>query len=138
MRAHTGHEEATMLTKATTTTMLPVSDLDRAARFYGDTLGLHPKTTGADGSRIFDVGNGDAIGLMPAESGAQSKHTVLSFEVTDIAAEIRDLERRGVRFADYDLPDLKTVDHIAEMGGEKAAWFADPEGNILCIHEVTG
>lgn len=127
-----------MLTKAMTTTMLPVSDVDRAARFYGDTLGLHPKATGVDGSRIFDAGNGDAIGLMPAESGAQSKHTVLTFEVTNVATEIRDLERRGVTFADYDLPDLKTVNHIAEMGGEKAAWFADPEGNILCIHEVIG
>ena len=126
-----------MLTKATTTTMLPVSDMDRAARFYGDTLGLHQKATGADGSRIFDAGNGDAIGLMPAETGAQSAHTVLTFEVSDIAGEIRDLEGRGVRFADYDLPDLKTVNHIAEMGTEKAAWFSDPEGNILCIHEVT-
>jgi predicted enzyme related to lactoylglutathione lyase len=126
-----------MLTKATTTTMLPVSDMDRAARFYGDTLGLHQKATGADGSRIFDAGNGDAIGLLPAEAGTQSTHTVLSFEVSDIASEIRDLEGRGVRFADYDLPDLKTVGHIAEMGNEKAAWFSDPEGNILCIHEVT-
>ena len=127
-----------MLTKAMTTTMIPVSDMDLAARFYGDTLGLHQKATGADGSRLFDAGNGDAIGLMPAEPGAQSKHTVLSFEVTDIGSEIRDLERRGVTFADYDLPDLKTVNHIAEMGNEKAAWFADTEGNILCIHELTG
>jgi predicted enzyme related to lactoylglutathione lyase len=126
-----------MLTKATTTTMLPVSDMDRAARFYADTLGLHQKATGADGSRIFDAGNGDAIGLLASEAGAQSKHTVLSFEVSDIAGEVRELEGRGVRFADYDLPDLKTVDHIAAMGGEKAAWFSDPDGNILCVHEVT-
>jgi predicted enzyme related to lactoylglutathione lyase len=126
-----------MLTKAMTTTMLPVSDMDRAARFYGETLGLHQKTTGADGSRIYDVGNGDAIGLMRAEKGAQSKHTILTFEVADISGEIRDLEGRGVTFADYDLPDLKTVGHVAEMGDEKAAWFSDPEGNILCIHEVT-
>ncbi len=126
-----------MLTKAMTTTMLPVSDMDRAARFYGDTLGLHQKATAADGSRIFDAGNGDAIGLLPAEAGAQHQHTALSFEVPDIAGEVRELEGRGVRFADYDLPDLKTVGHIAEMGGEKAAWFSDPDGNILCIHEVT-
>jgi catechol 2,3-dioxygenase-like lactoylglutathione lyase family enzyme len=126
-----------MLTKATTTTMLPVSDMDRAARFYGDTLGLHEQATGADGSRRFDAGNGAAIGLMAAEPGAQSLHTALSFEVSDIHSEIHDLEGRGVRFADYDLPDLKTVDHVAELGNEKAAWFSDPEGNILCIHEVT-
>lgn len=126
-----------MLTKSMTTTMLPVSDVDRASRFYGETLGLHARATGADGSRIFDAGNGDAIGLMPASAGAQSQHTVLSFEVSDVTTEIRDLESRGVRFADYDLPDLKTVDHVAEMGNEKAAWFNDTEGNILCIHQIT-
>ncbi|MPZ80123.1 MAG: VOC family protein [Actinophytocola sp.] len=127
-----------MLTKSMITTMLPVSDVERAGQFYGDTLGLHQKASGADGSLVFDAGNGDAIGLMPAEAGAQSEHTVLSFEVTDISGEIRDLERRGVTFADYDQPDLRTVDHIAELGNEKAAWFSDSEGNILCIHEVLG
>lgn len=125
-----------MLTKTMITTMLPVSDVERAARFYADTLGLHERATSADGGRIFDAGNGDAIGLLPAGPGAQSGHTALSFEVPDIASEIRDLESRGVRFEDYDLPDLKTVDHIADMGTEKAAWFTDPEGNILCLHEV--
>jgi len=33
------------------------------------------------------------------------------------------------------LPGLKTTDHVAVMGTEKAAWFADTEGNILCLHE---
>ena len=127
-----------MLTKAMTTTMLPVSDMDRAARFYADTLGFHQRATGIDGSLIFDAGNGDAIGLMPTESGAQTEHTVLSFEVSDIRGEIHDLERRGITFADYNGPDLKTIDHVAEMGNEKAAWFSDTEGNILCVHEVTG
>jgi predicted enzyme related to lactoylglutathione lyase len=126
-----------MLTKAMTTTMLPVSDMDRAARFYGDTLGLHLRAVGLDGSHIYDAGNGDAIGLLQADAGAQSNRTIVTFEVPDIREEIRELERRGVTFADYDLPGLKTVDHIAELGNEKAAWFSDPEGNILCIHEVT-
>ncbi|HEY0453721.1 VOC family protein [Actinophytocola sp.] len=127
-----------MLTKSMITTMLPVTDVERAGRFYGDTLGLHQRATGADGSVSFDAGNGDAIGLLPAEAGAQSAHTTITFEVSDIRGEIRDLERRGVRFADYDLPDLRTVDHVAELGNEKAAWFSDSEGNILCIHEVLG
>jgi len=125
-----------MLTTTTITTMLPVTDVDRATRFYADTLGLHQRTASPDGGMIFDAGNGDAIGLMPAEPGAQSQHTVLSFEVADLPGEIQDLETRGVRFEDYDLPDLKTVDHIAELGGEKAAWFHDTEGNILCLHEM--
>jgi predicted enzyme related to lactoylglutathione lyase len=49
--------------------------------------------------------------------------------------DIRELESRGVAFADYDLPGLKTVEHVCVLGSEKAAWFQDPEGNILCLHE---
>jgi hypothetical protein len=41
-----------------------------------------------------------------------------------------------VTFADYDLPGLKTVDHICVLGSEKAAWFEDPAGNVLCLHEI--
>jgi hypothetical protein len=43
--------------------------------------------------------------------------------------------RRGVVFADYDLPGLKTVEHVCVLGSEKAAWFSDSEGSILCLHE---
>ncbi|WP_436493500.1 VOC family protein [Actinokineospora sp. HUAS TT18] len=125
-----------MLTKSAITTMLPVSDVDRASRFYAECLGLSQTGTGPDGSPIFAAGMGDAIGLLPAEAGAQSTHTVLSFEVDDVKAEIADLEGRGVHFEDYDTPELRTVDHIADMGGEKAAWFTDSEGNILCLHQT--
>ena len=43
--------------------------------------------------------------------------------------------RNAVVFADYDLPGLQTVEHVCVLGSEKAAWFLDPEGNILCLHE---
>lgn len=39
-------------------------------------------------------------------------------------------------FSDYDLPDLTTVDHVCVLGSRKAAWFNDPDGNVLCLHEV--
>ena len=127
-----------MLTATRTTTMLPVEDPERAGTFYADKLGLKPITTGPDGTRIFSLGQGDALGLMPAEKGAQTAHTVLSFEVPNLEDEISELEGRGVRFEDYDLPDFKTVNHIAVMGTERAAWFHDTEGNILCLHELVG
>jgi len=117
------------------TTMLPVADVERASRFYAEMLGLHHRMTAADGTAIFDGGNG-SIGLLRSEPGTQSERTALSFEVDDLGAEIGNLEGRGVVFDDYDLPDLKTVNHIAEMGGERAAWFRDTDGNILCLHEA--
>ena len=78
------------------------------------------------------------IALFPREEGTKATHTALSFRVADIGAAIRRLEARGVVFADYDLPGLKTVDHVCVLGSEKAAWFSDPEGNILCLHEDLG
>jgi predicted enzyme related to lactoylglutathione lyase len=124
-----------MLTATRTTTMLPVTDPERAGQFYSDRLGLKPMGVEPDGTRTFELGKGDALGLMPAEQGAQSGHTVLSFEVADVESEIKELEDRGVQFDDYDLPNLKTKNHIAVMGQDKAAWFHDSEGNILCIHQ---
>ena len=82
-----------MLTAIRTTTMLPVEDPERAGRFYADMLGLKPVTTTADGTRIFELGQGDALGLRPAEKGAQSAQTAISFEVPDLEAEIRGARR---------------------------------------------
>jgi predicted enzyme related to lactoylglutathione lyase len=126
-----------MLTKSMITTMLPVRDADRASRFYADALGLHPRETGPDGTRYFDAGRGDAIGLRPLPDAQPSENTALSFEVADIDREVTELEGRGVCFQDFDTGDLKTENHVATMGSEKAAWFTDSEGNILCIHQVT-
>lgn len=126
-----------MLSNAQLTPILPATDVSRAAAFYRDRLGL--TDLGEEpGGHTLQTGSGATIELMAAEEGAQSSHTVLTFEVDDLTEEIKDLESRGVGFFDYDLPDLKTVDHVAVMGREKAAWFADTEGNILCLHEAVG
>jgi len=54
------------------------------------------------------------------------------------ASAIAALKSRGVVFADYDFPGLKTEGHVCVLGSEKAAWFEDTEGNILCLHEDLG
>jgi catechol 2,3-dioxygenase-like lactoylglutathione lyase family enzyme len=127
-----------MISNAQLTPVLPVVDVSRATGFYRDRLGLKDAGDDPGGNHLVQTGSGSMIALMAAEEGAQSAHTVLTFEVKDIHNEVKDLESRGVGFYDYDLPDLKTTDHVAVMGAEKAAWFADSEGNILCLHEVVG
>jgi predicted enzyme related to lactoylglutathione lyase len=124
-----------MISTAPLTAVLPVSDLDRATHFYAEQLGLADKGSSPDGNHMFAAGADSMVALMPAEEGAQTAHTVLSFEVSDIESEIRDLQQRGVQFEDYDLPGLKTVDHVCVLGADKAAWFKDTEGNVLCLHE---
>ncbi|HET6502496.1 MAG TPA: VOC family protein [Amycolatopsis sp.] len=127
-----------MLRNSAITTMLPARDADRASHFYADTLGLHLTAKSPDGTYYFEAGHGDAIGLRPLPDAQPSDNTAMSFEVSDIAGEVAELEGRGVQFQDFDSGELRTVDHIATLGNEKAAWFADTEGNILCLHEVIG
>jgi catechol 2,3-dioxygenase-like lactoylglutathione lyase family enzyme len=119
------------------TCMLPVKDMARARRFYESQLQLKPVGLKPDGKFVYRCG-GAEIALFPKPEGTKAEHTALSFKVANIAAAIRDLESRGVKFADYDLPGLKTVEHVCVLGSEKAAWFQDPEGNILCLHEDLG
>jgi catechol 2,3-dioxygenase-like lactoylglutathione lyase family enzyme len=110
-----------MLTDAKITTMLPVTDVDRARRFYADLLGLREVAVTDDGTRIFEAGAG-AIGLRKAEPGAQSPRTALSFLVADLEHEVHELTGQGVTFADHD---------------DGAAWFTDTEGNLLCLNQTT-
>jgi catechol 2,3-dioxygenase-like lactoylglutathione lyase family enzyme len=123
-----------MLTHAPVTTMLPVIDLQRARDFYEKKLGLKAAGLRPDGKFIYDCG-GALLALFPKEAGTKADHTAISFQVKDIAAEIKSLKSAGVVFEDYDFPGLKTVNHVCVLGAEKAAWFKDTEGNYLCIHE---
>ena len=123
-----------MLANAPVTTMLPVKDLERARRFYEGSLGLRAGALQADGKFTYECG-GATLALFPKDGGTKADHTAVSFRVPDIAAAIRELQQAGVTFEDYDFPGLRTVEHVCVLGAEKAAWFLDTEGNILCLHE---
>ncbi|HEX5522477.1 MAG TPA: VOC family protein [Pedococcus sp.] len=122
------------LATSTIATMLPVTDTARAKEFYADRLGLPFVGENPLGELQFRLGGGSMLVLLPREAGSQSKSTAVSWEVADVETEMAELEARGVTFEDYDMPGLKTVNHIAEMGADRAAWFLDPDGNVLCLH----
>jgi catechol-2,3-dioxygenase len=124
-----------VLTHTPMTTILPVKDLNRARDFYENKLGLQAAGFQSDGKFLLRCGGGAQLALFPKPGGTKAEHTAMSFRVEDIVTEIRDLERRGVQFHDYDLPGLKTFEHVCVLGSEKAAWFSDTEGNIICLHE---
>ena len=123
-----------MLTRSPVTTMLPVKDLERARDFYLNKLGLEALGLRPDGKFLLRCGDA-TLALFPKPEGTKAEHTAVSFSVDDIVAAIRDLKGRGVAFHDYDMPGFKTIEHVAIIGAEKAAWFNDTEGNILCVHE---
>lgn len=126
-----------MLANSPVMPTIPVVDLDRAKRFYETALGLKPAPTNNDNipdTASFECGNGTRIELYQ-RAPSKADHTVATFEVSDIEEEVNMLRGKGVNFEEYDMPGIKTQNGIATQGSDKAAWFKDTEGNILCIHQ---
>lgn len=119
-----------MLGDARVSAMIPASDVGRAKKFYSDTLGLKVIEE-MDGGAAFACGEGTSFFLYDTPSAGQAAHTLATWEVADLDAEMADLRARGVTFEEYDMPGIKTKDGVAEGGGIRASWFKDSEGNIL-------
>jgi catechol 2,3-dioxygenase-like lactoylglutathione lyase family enzyme len=116
--------------------MLPTADATRAQDFYEGRLGLqYDGTNDTTGEMLFRLAGGSQLVLRLLPDAKPSPNTAMSFEVQDIAAEIAALEARGVTFEDYDQPGFTTVDHVFDDGSLKAAWFLDPDRNVLCLHQ---
>jgi catechol 2,3-dioxygenase-like lactoylglutathione lyase family enzyme len=126
----------TRLSTAPAATTLPAEDLRRARSFYEERLGLETETRDDMPEGLFvHAGKGSLIFLYQ-RGRATAENTALTFEVDDLEATVSDLRANGVTLEEYDFPGLKTVNGIASRDVDKAAWFKDSEGNILCAHET--
>lgn len=121
-----------MLRSATAHATIAVTDVERAKKFYGEVLGLRVKDDRSDGV-TYETAAGTWFLVYPSQFAGTSKSTSMSFEVDDLDTEVKELREAGVTFEEYDMPGLKTVDGIAEIQGVRAAWFKDPDGNILSV-----
>jgi len=123
-----------MLGKADATPMVAVKDLDRARKFYEDTLGLKATDDWGEGATLE---SGDTrINLYRSEFAGTNKATTLTFDVDDIDKEVGELKQKGIFFEQYDLPGLQRQgDLYVGEGGFKTTWFKDPDGNILSLME---
>jgi catechol 2,3-dioxygenase-like lactoylglutathione lyase family enzyme len=110
------------------------TDLAVSRAFYHDTLGL--EVAREDPDRImFKCGGGSLLAVSHSTTGTRDTQTQLAWRVPDLRAELADLRARGVPIQEYDAPDPKTVDGIADMGFAWAAWIVDPHHNVLGIIE---
>ncbi len=103
------------------------TDVDRSAKFYGETLGLeHGKQWGKMPAHEFETGN-LTIAVMQSDAfGLEFKPNThpLEFRVEDFDAAKSELESKGIEF------EGKTID----SGVCYQAFFRDPDGNALGIH----
>jgi catechol 2,3-dioxygenase-like lactoylglutathione lyase family enzyme len=121
-----------MLQKSPMYAYIPAADLARARKFYEDKLGFKPAREIAGGV-IYEFGDHTACFMYPTSNAGTSKASQAFWQVENVESEVAELKARGVKFEEYDMPNLKTRGGIATAGGAKAAWFKDSEGNILAI-----
>ncbi|MDQ3210632.1 MAG: hypothetical protein M3Q20_05540 [Actinomycetota bacterium] len=87
---------------------------------------------------MYEAGGGTWILVYPSQFAGTAQSTSMTFEVADLEPAIDELAGRGVTFEQYDFPGLKTDERgIAEIEGERGAWFKDPDGNILAVGQRT-
>jgi predicted enzyme related to lactoylglutathione lyase len=110
-----------------------VDDLQKAQRFYGETLGI--KTTIVDEQNglmtLHLAGDRDTL-VYEKKDLKPGNYTILNFPVDDIDVAVDELTKRGVRFERYDGFE-QDEKGIVRGGGPLLAWFTDPAGNILSL-----
>lgn len=117
-----------MKIRATDFVRLPVSDLDTAARFYREVLGLHQEMFSQEYQWAeFDTGNvtlGLHGGQPPPPSGTGA---CIALAVDDVRAAAAELATLGVR----------TKGPPQDWGVCQSLEIPDPDGNVLLLHHRT-
>lgn len=117
-----------MLSKHPIDVMLLATDLDAAKNFYRRKVGLETILENDD-FVTFRCGGDSRLVVTKSSTGPADETTKASWRVDDLKAEVADLRSRGVEIPE--IPDLNTVDGVADAGFAYAAWFVDPAGNSL-------
>lgn len=115
-----------MIVERTDFISVPVTDMERAKRFYRETLGLEQVSDG--GFPEYQLGENVSLYLVdPTQVGSEFRgpnHGSVALRVPDVAETRSDLEQRGVEF------EGETFD----TGVCHMAFFRDPDGNALMLH----
>lgn len=108
-----------------------VSDLDEAERFYGGLLGLRLQ----DARPFALVHETDAaqLRITAVEEVHAASYTVLGWVVADIERTVDELTTAGVVFTRYDGMEQDALGIWTAPGGDRVAWFQDPDGNTLSL-----
>ena len=107
---------------------IPVADVDRAAAWYADVLGLRLLFRAPPGLAFFDCGGLRVMLSRPEGDGAPVSTGVLYYVVADIAAARATLAARGAVFV--------AAPHLVARLPDHDLWMAschDSEGNMLAL-----
>jgi catechol 2,3-dioxygenase-like lactoylglutathione lyase family enzyme len=112
---------------------LMATDVERVKKFYGETLGL-PFVRFDGFAAVFEA-HGNILRVAIGKEVTPAKFTVLGWEVSDIRATVEALSGAGVKFDRYPGMEQDELGIWDAPGGDKVAWFKDPDGNVLSLSQ---
>jgi catechol 2,3-dioxygenase-like lactoylglutathione lyase family enzyme len=128
-----GIQEAKMLASAKMVGFVPTKDYDKARAFFEGKLGFEFVSLDQF-ALVVSVGE-HKIRIAKVANFTPLQATILGWEVQDIAAVVAWLNKRGVATEKYPFVQDKDLGIWTTPGGDKVAWFKDPDGNILSVSE---
>lgn len=123
-----------MLNQINPVPTIGVKNIQAAKEFYEKKLGLIPEGEGDEMHQLFKSGEGE-VEIYKSDFAGTNQSTSMTWEVgKDIESEVASLREKGIEFEHYQIPEAKLEGDIHVLKDMKAAWFKDPDGNILCLH----
>jgi catechol 2,3-dioxygenase-like lactoylglutathione lyase family enzyme len=115
--------------------ILLATDLEESKEFYAGKLGLEILRE-SEGEIVYKCGGDSQLAVTKSTTGTADEQTQAGWRVDDLAAELAELRSRGVEIQEYDTPELKTEDGVADLGFALVAWIIDPHKNALGITQL--
>jgi catechol 2,3-dioxygenase-like lactoylglutathione lyase family enzyme len=121
-----------MLASKNAIATIAVKDTKAAKQFYEGKLGLKPERTEEPGVLAYKSG-GSTLFVYESRYAGTNKATAATWVVDDVEGEVKSLREKGVSFEHYDMPETTRKGDVHVSGKTMAAWFKDPDGNILSL-----
>ena len=112
---------------------IAVRDVKVAKKFYEGALGLKLANDEQPEALEYQSGSSKLLVYQSRYAGT-NKATAATWVIEDgMERVVQALKGKGVTFEHYDMPGMTREGDVHVGGNMKAAWFKDPDGNILAL-----
>ena len=122
-----------MLASSDVIAFVPTKDSAKARAFYEGVLGLG--FVSDDGFALVFNANGIMIRVVKLQQFMPAQYTILGWQVREIEKVVARLQEQGVHFERYGFFQQDELGIWTAPGGDKVAWFKDPDGNTLSLSQ---
>ena len=112
---------------------VPTKDSRKAREFYEGKLGF--RFVSDDQFALVMQAGESMIRIAKAKDFTPAHYTVMGWEVMDVEAMVKWLNKRGVEFEKYPFVEDRELGIWTTPNGDKVAWFKDPDGNVLSLSQ---